>query len=844
MAIIFPDSASILYRQVTGPWYDGTNAPGSGSGGTLTWDNSDYNLFSFQNVTTDLLELAKGAAYTGSSNTFTEPQTFTELTGSNIRINGEANIGGNLNVNGTSYFDDTLTINGGGVFNGDIISAGSISSSVGFSGSGANLYGVTASTAISASYALTASFALNGGGNVDTSSLVTTSSFNAFTSSVTTTASFDAFTGSYLLDSASFSASIANITFDTSSLTTTASFNAFTSSVTTTASFDAFTGSYYADSASFSASIANITFDTSSLATTASLNTFITSSNLYTASINDWTSSVVTTSSFDTFTSSIEGVTGSFATTASFDTFTGSYYADSASFSASIANISFDTSSLATTSSVLEVSASLSELSASYLLDSASFSASIANINNWTSSAATLSNLNASSSELSSSTAVLSSSFLVFSSSVSNSLSVANTDFNTFTSSVYNAFTASYNTGSFQGNLDGTATTASYINLEAGPGISLQRDPSTSLLSVTSSVRTVNGVSPSNGNVSLSITQTLTGPSSSLAVTPSPYDTGSIWVISGDPNPALNGETFILVSESFGSTPATSWQQLSGFDVAAADARYLKLDGANGPMSGDVDFGTFQINNLGEGTLSSDAINLGQLTQSVDNATGSVITLLNVSSSELSASLIADLNTSSSILSGSTALLSSSFIALSSSFRTGSFTGSFEGIAETASYVDIKGNGIAVNYNGSEIQLTASIPPTPTLQSVTTAGNSTTSSLFIGNASNAANIILGGAGLASSLFTEGNLSIQANDFTNGVELVLDSNNQSVQITGSLEIDSNANTAYFLPPVISNIPQLVGPPYTTTAVPVGAIVYASGFGLYIKKGQPSNWVQII
>ena len=49
---------------------------------------------------------------------------------------------------------------------------------------------------VSASYALTASFALNGGGGgtIDTSSLVTTASFNAFTASYNT----GSFSGSFI----------------------------------------------------------------------------------------------------------------------------------------------------------------------------------------------------------------------------------------------------------------------------------------------------------------------------------------------------------------------------------------------------------------------------------------------------------------------------------------------------------------------------------------------------------------------------------------------------------------------------------------------------------------------
>jgi len=66
------------------------------------------------------------------------------------------------------------------------------------------LQAVSSSFSTTASYAETASYSLNGGGNIDTSSLVTTSSFNQFTSS-------------YYLDSASFSSSIASLTTSTSS---------------------------------------------------------------------------------------------------------------------------------------------------------------------------------------------------------------------------------------------------------------------------------------------------------------------------------------------------------------------------------------------------------------------------------------------------------------------------------------------------------------------------------------------------------------------------------------------------------------------------------------------------
>jgi len=76
--------------------------------------------------------------------------------------------------------------------------------------------------------------------NINTASLVNTSSFNAFTSSYNT----GSFTGSFVGDgSGLINLPVANI--NTASLVSTSSFNAFTSS------YNTFTGSYYQDSASF-----------------------------------------------------------------------------------------------------------------------------------------------------------------------------------------------------------------------------------------------------------------------------------------------------------------------------------------------------------------------------------------------------------------------------------------------------------------------------------------------------------------------------------------------------------------------------------------------------------------
>ena len=88
---------------------------------------------------------------------------------------------------------------------------------------------------ISASYAVTASYALNGGGsNIDTSSLVTTASFNSFTSSYTTGSFTGSFTGALL---------------GTSSYASTASYALYAVSASYEINYE--TSSSYADTASY-----------------------------------------------------------------------------------------------------------------------------------------------------------------------------------------------------------------------------------------------------------------------------------------------------------------------------------------------------------------------------------------------------------------------------------------------------------------------------------------------------------------------------------------------------------------------------------------------------------------
>lgn len=132
------------------------------------------------------------------------------------------------------------------------------------------------------------------GSNINTGSFVLTSSFNLFTSS-------------YNVDSSSFDFRINNITssvIDTSSLVTTSSFNQFTSS-------------YNNDSSSFDFRINGINIDTGSLLLSSSFNIFTSSYNIDSASFStriDNTGSFITTSQ----TSSMSVLSSSYAETSSY----------------------------------------------------------------------------------------------------------------------------------------------------------------------------------------------------------------------------------------------------------------------------------------------------------------------------------------------------------------------------------------------------------------------------------------------------------------------------------------------------------------------------------------------
>jgi hypothetical protein len=153
--------------------------------------------------------------------------------------------------------------------------------------------------------------------------------------------------------------------------------------------------------------------------------------------------------------------------------------------------------------------------------------------------------------------------------------------------------------GNIGGNLVGTSTTASYIKLAQGPGIIIN---SSNPLAISASVVTVNGSYPtSNGNVAVSITQTVTGTSASLAAYPTSPSTpdGLTWIVANDPTPAKNGNTYIWSSGS------AAWYQIANAGQTSNDARYLMLTPQQ-PLSGTLNMDGYGITNAGtyQGTAS------------------------------------------------------------------------------------------------------------------------------------------------------------------------------------------------------------------------------------------------
>jgi hypothetical protein len=209
------------------------------------------------------------------------------------------------------------------------------------------------SNPLSASYALTASYAENaGGGSSNTGSLLTTASVDSNTITFTKG------------DGSTFPITIDTGSFDTSSLVSTSSFNAFTASINDfTSSINTFTASY--STGSFTGSFTGEFYGTSSWSYNSSQS--ISSSYALTASYIEGAISVDTGSLLITASSTLNTITftkgdgstfpvtidtgsggintGSFVTTSSFNAFTSSY--NTGSFTGSFTGSLIGTSSWA-----------------------------------------------------------------------------------------------------------------------------------------------------------------------------------------------------------------------------------------------------------------------------------------------------------------------------------------------------------------------------------------------------------------------------------------------------------------------------------------------------------------
>ena len=147
MSVSFPNTASLLFRQEISPWYNGFNAPGSGSDGQLTFTNMDYNWYYLNSASYQTIAVIKGAAYTGSSNTFTEPQTFTSNVGISGSLTGSmANFSGQIisSYPGVGFFG-TASWAANAITSSVLVITSSISASYASSSTSASIIYITAS---------------------------------------------------------------------------------------------------------------------------------------------------------------------------------------------------------------------------------------------------------------------------------------------------------------------------------------------------------------------------------------------------------------------------------------------------------------------------------------------------------------------------------------------------------------------------------------------------------------------------------------------------------------------------------------------------------------------------
>jgi hypothetical protein len=159
---------------------------------------------------------------------------------------------------------------------------------------------------------------------------------------------------------------------------------------------------------------------------------------------------------------------------------------------------------------------------------------------------------------------------------LSNSIATVGTSFVGLTTASVNLNTINFSKSNGT-TFSITVDTGSGQIYTAGDGIDIINN------NISSKILTVNSVGPTNGNISLSITNTITGPSSSLSgspfflpdtYSPRPPVSGTIFVVSGDTDTNKNGEAYIFVTSS--AQPG-SWQQIFGFNETTADLRYVRL---------------------------------------------------------------------------------------------------------------------------------------------------------------------------------------------------------------------------------------------------------------------------
>jgi hypothetical protein len=149
MSVTFPNTASLLYRQEISPWYNGFNAPGSGSDGQLSFTNMDYNWYYLNSASYQTIAVIRGAAYTGSSNTFTEPQTFTSNVGISGSLTGSmANFSGQIisSYPGVGFYG-TASWAANAITSSVLVITSSISASYASASTSASLIYITASQA-------------------------------------------------------------------------------------------------------------------------------------------------------------------------------------------------------------------------------------------------------------------------------------------------------------------------------------------------------------------------------------------------------------------------------------------------------------------------------------------------------------------------------------------------------------------------------------------------------------------------------------------------------------------------------------------------------------------------